>query len=439
LVLGALEYQPDDYLVKPIIKDVLLRRIFRAVKKKQELRPLEEALASGDLQKAIVLCDRCAESSPSQAFDLLRIKADLCISSGDYVVAEGIFSTALAERDFAWARFGIGRIRVLQGRFSEARQILQALIAENRSHLEVYDWLASAQEGLGRPAEAIAALQASLDLSAKSVRRHRRLGELALSENRPDVAERAFRRAIREGQDSCFAGAEEYVQLATLLTQQQQGTKSLSVLRDGRKALRNAPVAEMQIASAQAMIYHQQGAKADAKRLLSEALSLRARNPGMPSTEATLNLADVCLTVGDRESGLQLMKHALHNATDDAAATADVTRLLANHGLEQEQDAVLNEGRAELISLEQATEVLLEQNRLEDAATLLMSTADRLPRNRQINLKAAKLLLNLMRRRGRDQAYLYRLRCYIERLQAQGEKSEQFVQAQLAYRELIAS
>jgi hypothetical protein len=34
---------------------------------------------------------------------------------------------------------------------------------------------------------------------------------------------------------------------------------------------------------------------------------------------------------------------------------------------------------------------------------------------------------------------LYRLRCYIERLQAQGEKSEQFVQAQLAYRELIAS
>jgi hypothetical protein len=280
-------------------------------------------------------------------------------------------------------------------------------------------------------------LQAAVALSDKSVRRQRRLGELAMRSGKPEVAERALRAAIRVGQLSCFSSSSEYLQLSELLVGQSQGARALAVLRDGRKLMESRPAEAMQLATAQAISYRRQGAEADAKRFLHEALALSATHSSELPPNALLALADACLQMGEQERGLDLIKTAMTNAYDEVETAA--RKLLADHGLQQEARALIDHGCEEILRLNDRGVKLFEESRCEEAAELLMQAADRMPRNRLINLNAAKILLNLMLQRGRDRSSLTSVRRYLDRLKANGETSEEFRRMQQVFGKLQAS
>ena len=438
LVLGALEYQPDDYLLKPVVKDVALRRIWRAICKRRDFAPLDQAIEAGDYARAIAFCDQQSAQAPQQARDLLRIKADLCISTGDYAQAEALFREVLRERDYPWARFGLGRIGVLRQQYVEAQALLNALIVDNHCFLEAYDWLATALEAQGHSVEAQAALEKAIELSPKSVRRQRRLGELAMRNGQPDVAERAFRRAMREGRESCFAGSAEYLRLFDLLAAQ-QSSASVIVLRDGRMALRKNPDEELRVAVAQVFVYVERALPYDAKRFLRQALEIYENcSPALP-IEAVVELARACFALGEIDTGMALLKNAVREAYDNPAIVESVAALLREFKVDQDCNELVEQSRKEVVQLNNRGVKLFEQDRDEEAAALLTQAADGLPRNRTVNLNAVKILLNLMMRRGRNETYLRQVCKYLERLRALDERSEQFQQVQRVYRELLAA
>jgi CheY-like chemotaxis protein len=55
--MSSLEYQADDYLLKPISKDTLERKLRDWIAKKENLKGIEKELYKKDYGAAVVLCD----------------------------------------------------------------------------------------------------------------------------------------------------------------------------------------------------------------------------------------------------------------------------------------------------------------------------------------------------------------------------------------------
>ncbi|MDR3419227.1 MAG: response regulator [Nevskia sp.] len=438
MVLGALEFQPDEYLVKPIQKDVAMHRIKRAIARKRDMKALDEALAARDHARAITICDKQAAANPAQALDLLRIKAELCIVIGDYDQAEALYQQALAERDFLWARFGLGKLQVLREQYAEAQQSLEQLITDSAYVLEPYDWLAQALEAQGAVEAAQATLQAATELSPKSVRRQRRLGDLAMRNGQTAVAETAYRRAIQEGRGSYLASAGEYIELAAMLGARSM-TKGLAALGEGRVALRAHPGEELRIAVWQALTYANNGLPKDAKRFLTQALQIFPRCSKDLPAESQLELARACLMLEETAQGVEIVKRAIREAYDNAELMERAATLLKEFGIEEDCAGIIDGAREEVARFNNMGVKLFEEGKSDEAARLLMVAADRLPRNRTINMNAVKILLNMMLRNGPDEKHLACTAKYLDRLCKLGDKSEQFREVQRTYRELLAA
>jgi CheY-like chemotaxis protein len=67
MVIGALEYQPDEYLSKPVTATVLQARLQKLMEKKEGLQPIAKALESRDHTRVIELCYSSNRSLPSMA------------------------------------------------------------------------------------------------------------------------------------------------------------------------------------------------------------------------------------------------------------------------------------------------------------------------------------------------------------------------------------
>jgi hypothetical protein len=122
--MGAAEHQPDAYIIKPITEGVLLTRLNRVWHKKQIFREIDQAC------RTRIICARpsCATSrSPTSCtIELLRMKATLLLKSGEPEKARAVYEKVLAERDYNWARCGLGKIRMNNGEHEAARQMFQA-------------------------------------------------------------------------------------------------------------------------------------------------------------------------------------------------------------------------------------------------------------------------------------------------------------------------
>lgn len=57
MVMGAAEYSPDDYLLKPFTKEILKKKINASLIKKEHIRDIEKALLEDKYEQAIQSCD----------------------------------------------------------------------------------------------------------------------------------------------------------------------------------------------------------------------------------------------------------------------------------------------------------------------------------------------------------------------------------------------
>ena len=98
MVMGAVEYQPDDYLIKPITKDILKTRIEKFIKKKADFLDIEKALLNKEYIRTIELCDEHIKSNPKNMLEYLRLKSDTFITIGRYEDATAVCEKVLAMR-----------------------------------------------------------------------------------------------------------------------------------------------------------------------------------------------------------------------------------------------------------------------------------------------------------------------------------------------------
>ncbi|MFO1388029.1 response regulator [Cellvibrio sp.] len=214
MVLGALEYQPDDYVAKPITQALLRQRLDRVLLRHRELYSIKQAMDEKDYAAAEQRCADRLNANTSYRGACLQIQAEMNLRLLNFKRAEDIYRGVLNERPVLWAKLGLGKTQVLKKEYAQAEGNLKEVIRDDRRVVEAHDLLADAYLGQGDTILAQQAMQDAAEVSPKSVMRQRRLAELSKLNADMQACLEASRRVIKTARNSVYESPDDYFNLA---------------------------------------------------------------------------------------------------------------------------------------------------------------------------------------------------------------------------------
>lgn len=417
MVMGAVEYYPDDYLTKPFTKEVLGKRLEKLMERKRDLDDIEAAVYKRQLDEAVALCDRHIEAAPPNLLEFLRLKSSLCLQTGRYADAEAVCEKVLGMRAIPWAMLDMAKVHYFQKNYLRAQDILKDLIESNDAYVEAYDWLAKCHEQLGELGTAQESLAKAAELSPKSVLRQKALGAIAHRNNDLDLAERSFSKVLRLGRHSIYKSPRDYTNHAAVLIDKNEPAQALKALGPLTKDFKNDSGAAMLGHAMEGMVYKKMNRDEDAAKALSAATALYQEAGGKVPLEIAMDLAKACLTLGDKETGSAMMKDIVRNHHDDDEVLSQVAGVYAGADLQDEGRDIIAATRAEIVNVNNKGVTLVKESKLKEAIEFFQQAADGLPDNKIIIRNTALAMIMYMERHGRDDKLLYQARRYLERCQ----------------------
>ena len=400
-VMGVVEHEPDTYLAKPFTREVLQDRLRRLQKKKSHFREIARAVERRAYSRACRLCDEAVVRVPRYRVDFLRFKADALARLGDHAAAAAVCREVVAEKATPWAQLGLAQALFYQGQLEAAQTVLETAI-QGRSHfVAAYDLLARVQRAQGRADEAEATLTQAVALSPKSPRRQRALAEAALSNEHLDIAEQAYRQAIREGRHSQFAGPEDFAGLARVhLRAGEPELAGRTMARMQRQYAQADAATRLQMAVVEADVEQARGNIRAQAAAVARAESLLADHAQVLSAEQRMLLAEHCMRCGHTEVASDLIRQVVRGHHEDQAMLDRARTLFEQADMGEEGARLIDGERTELIRLNNEAVALSRQGDIKAAVAMLLQAAQAMPDNVVINLNAVQVMLQLMQREG---------------------------------------
>jgi len=323
-VMGAAEMAPDGYILKPLTESLLLARLNRAWDRKQAFTAIDRAYSARDFARAAALCDQRIASAPVHAMDLLRMKAGMLLKASQPQAARQAYERALGLRELAWAKAGLARIDVLEGRHVAARKRLLEIVRDHPSFLDAYDQLAQTLRHLGETAQALAVMRQAARLSPYSVTRQKNLGDLARQLGHLDVAEEAYRTSIAVGEHSVLKSPDAYLELAQLYGKSGRPDAALEMLAAARQNFQGEQI-ELRTKIAESQVYADAG-QADKARLAAQEIQRHLQETGISLGAASpLEMAQlISATGGDARQAAGIIGQAMVPAGASIAAPAEI-------------------------------------------------------------------------------------------------------------------
>ena len=84
MIMSAMEYQPDSYIMKPFAKEVLEKRIKNIAAKKENIRDVERAILNKDFDSALRICDELLATNPGNLSEIMSLKGEVLLKKADY-------------------------------------------------------------------------------------------------------------------------------------------------------------------------------------------------------------------------------------------------------------------------------------------------------------------------------------------------------------------
>ena len=340
MVLGALEYRPDDYVTKPITTALLRTRLDRVVLRHQELIRIKQAMDDKDYSQAIFQCDERLKDNTSYRNTCLQIKAEMNLRLFNFKQAEDIYRGVLNEQPTIWTKLGLGKTLVAKKEYEEAQQKLQEVVDTDRRYVEAHDLLADVYIGMGDQIKAQESMQEAANISPKSVTRQRRLAELAKLNDDTEALLNASRQAIRVARNSCHESEDDFFNLARELTDLSSEVnrdiadsyvkESFEVLgRLQKKSYFDASAdAQSNALKSRAMI--SQKKMQEAEKFLNRALHISAQNPDLMRPDASLDLVKTLIKSGNKEKANQILQNLADANSDNPEVLAKVDAMSEN-------------------------------------------------------------------------------------------------------------
>jgi tetratricopeptide (TPR) repeat protein len=398
-VMGAAEHQPDAYLIKPITEGVLLTRLNRVWHKKQVFREIDQACLDKDYLRAAKLCDAQIEHNKVHEIDLLRMKASLLLKSGEPELARAVYERVLAERDYNWAKAGLGKIRMANGEHEAARQMFQGVIVENRYYIDAYDQLATSLQLMGLNEEACNVLEKAARLSPNSVPRQRSLGMIALKLGNTGMAEKAFRKCIAIGEYSVMKTVDAYLGLARVCGIKNEAKEALQWLQMAQREFGGEEIA-LRLKITEGMVYHESGDYRRARKCGDELEEMLKQDGERPDTPTCMDLAALLFAVGVKEAPVELLCYVIRNNHDNQVLQDDVQKIFDKARMGEEGEALIRASRKEATDLMNKGVLLWKTNKLDEAVEWMRTARVTLPNNMRILFNSAQILLSHLQQCG---------------------------------------
>lgn len=193
VVLGAIEREPDDYLIKPFSLRQLAARLERAYSKHMELAEVYTALHTGETDRAIQSCKQLIQAQSRYSSLCVKLLADLYRRADDYEKSESILRQALQSRDTIWARVSLGHTLNKIKRPAEVVELVSPVIKQNPLIVEAQDCLAEAFWQLSKGDKALHMLKKATAMSPYTEERQSRLAKVARAQEEYQTAHEAYK------------------------------------------------------------------------------------------------------------------------------------------------------------------------------------------------------------------------------------------------------
>jgi tetratricopeptide (TPR) repeat protein len=416
MIMGAMEYQPDAYLMKPFAKEVLEKRIKNIAVKKLNIRDIEKAIVDCDYDHAIRICDELIEQKPGNLSEILKLKGETLLKKGVYSQAAEFYDGILQMGSVGWAQLARGRVDLLMGNYDRAKTTFERIIAQNKKMMPAYDLLAKTLLKMGCPKEAQEILVKAVEISPRALLRHKTLGGIAYKNEDYKTAEISFRAAVEQGKNSCYRSPSDFTHLAKTLAHGEEPQEGLRVLGHMLREFPDNSDTRLHLSVAESYIYTKMKKNADAKLALSDAEKFAADLDEDLSQELALDLAQAYLMTGEKEKGIAIAKRIIGSHHDDEEVLDDVRAVFKEIGMAKQGEALIENTRDEIIRLNNDGVTLAREGKLLEAIAYFEKAAAYLPGNKIINANAAHVLMLHMKQAGQTPEGLSKAKTYLDRV-----------------------
>ncbi len=423
-VLGAIECQPDDYIAKPFTKELLQLRIAKAIRKKEELMEIYEAMFDKRYPDAIRIAEEKLVSKSRYTLDVAKLLGSFYLKTERYEKALEFFQKIMAQKYMPWAKFGLGQAYYHLKAYGKAVVVFDELISENPYYMDAYDWSAKCHLALEEKMLAQEKLLKASKISPKTISRQCILGELAKENGELDIAASAYRSAIQYGAHSCFKSAKEYLGMNDVLLERGDMLKALSNLQEARAQLKERAVDLLQVVTATADLHIAKGGKAEANRFLAQAEKIYQENQGTIPDDVSLKLAETALTLDEVRLGTAIVGTLAENNHDDEALLERLRAVGEKTGHSETLSEIINKSTEELRALNKEGIRLAESGQLEASLELLERASEKAPNSKAFNLNAALAAIMLMKKDGVNAQLMQKARHYLDRVERAGKADQ---------------
>jgi DNA-binding response OmpR family regulator len=410
MVMAAIEFQPDAYLTKPFNSQLLRSRLDKSITKKLTLAPIKKKMGKRDWKRACDLCDSIANEHPKYRTDCLKLKLSCLKQAKRFDQAYDLIEEILNRRATPWALAGLGKIYLENGKLENAKNTFIQMTNEFPMALDGYDLLAKVLHLLDQPVDAQKALQKAIEKSPKMVKRQKYLGQLAEQNNDIETMTKAYRHAVKFGQNSAFLEADEYVKLTKSL-----GKTLISNLNEDRgkivieaellfdqleKNFKNDSSVQFRGEVAHADFSNIIKDKRGKEKHLSNAEKLYDRIEDYLGPDESIEIAETLKDLGLQQLSECVIEEAVEQYFDDPELVRKATALTNNKHL------IMNAKKANKLNSEAVK--LFKQNNYAVSITYFQKAAEIAPNNVNICLNHAQALLKQYQSGEKDPDYLYR-------------------------------
>lgn len=406
MVMGAAEYTPDDYLAKPINKNILISRLQKLLVKKQHLTPLSDALEHNDSSKAIECCNDLLEQEIKFKLEILSIKCEHLLKLNKYEEASTISDEILSKRDIPWAMNISGKIHLNNGDHLEAENIFKKIIDIDKNFMPAYDSLAKILELNENYTEAQKTLSDAVKISPKSVTRQRNLAKICIKNNDLSNAERAHKSVVHIGKTSCLKQSTDYTNLADLYIRNGDHTKATEALSDAIKSFRTDDKVVIESSVKLSSAYKHLNNSYKYNTHVNAALKLLKKDSNLIHGHTALELAQNCFDTGNIDQGKELLMSTAKEFYDDVDMINSIKNIFEDAGLIDEGNDIIARAKSEIVELNNKGVKLIKDNSIDEAIKLFQIAVQQMPENITITLNMATSLMLHMQKNGSNKKNL---------------------------------
>jgi CheY-like chemotaxis protein len=415
-VLSAIENKPDEYLAKPFNTQQLCRRIEKSQLRKDAFSVIEKEIDKGNLARAILHCDELlAKNNMALRSQLLKLRANLALNTGDFDKASNIYQEILEHRELAWARLGTGVVAFFQNNFQLAITIFQKLIAQNPMLMECYDWLADSYEALANYAEAEETLKLATEISPHSFSRQKKLALLADRTGHVEVAEQAYLAAIDLGKYSVHKSPSEFSGLAKIYSKNRKNIEALSTLDNMRQLFVNNSEAELRAASIETEVYKDMGNNTLSQQAFQNVHKFNNHLKDRAPKDLQLDVAKACYLNDNDETANNIISSLIHNYIDDNSFIDDIRQMQSDIGKHNYSEILIQKTRQELIRINNQGVALFQKGHTKEAFSVFSQAVEKMPNNKTIILNMAKITIHALKTSGITEEKLLLAHHYIQK------------------------